>query len=66
MIKSLSESQNLGFVRTLTTCDVVLEAVDAMDLLLPKLREDSLRDLSTPHAIAMRSHANSGSQPLSK
>lgn len=43
MIKSLSESQNLGFVRTLTTCDVVLEAVDAMDLLLPKLREDSLQ-----------------------
>lgn len=39
IIKSLSESKNLGFARTLTIRNVVQDSVDAMDLLLPQLGE---------------------------
>lgn len=50
IIKSLSESRNLGFARTLTIRNVVQDSVDAMDLLLPQLGEDCLKRFTARQA----------------
>lgn len=49
-IKSLSESKNLGFARTLTVRNAVQDLVDAMDLLLPQLGEDCLKRFTAQQA----------------
>ena len=49
-IKSLPESKNLGFARTLTVRNAVQDLVEAMYLLLPQLGEDYLKRFTAQQA----------------
>lgn len=56
IIKSLSESKNLGFARTLTIRNVVQDSVDAMDFLLPQLGEDCLKRFTARQELVGITH----------